>query len=133
MGYERLADEMGVKVVDGIPPNGWWGCYDPDTHTVVRLKTLAPLQKRSSTYHELGHAFFRHVGCNPRQEAQASMWAARKLITPSAFLAAHQISDDVFTIAFHLEVMPRDVRYYLKSLSSSEVESFRKRIELGAA
>lgn len=70
MGYERLVEEMGVNLVDGIPPNGWWGCYDPDTHTILRLKTLAPLQKRSSTYHELGHAYFRHVGCNPRQECK---------------------------------------------------------------
>jgi IrrE N-terminal-like domain len=131
MGYEEKAEELGVTIIDGYPPNGWWACYDPDTHTILRHVEMAALQRRSSTWHELGHAYFRHVGCNPRQEAQASMWAARHLISPDAFVGAAQIDDDLVSIAHRLFVLPRDVRNFVKSLTTDEMLMLRKRIGWG--
>ncbi|WP_275779632.1 ImmA/IrrE family metallo-endopeptidase [Paenarthrobacter sp. Y-19] len=131
MGYEEKAEELGVAIIDGYPPNGWWACYDPDTHTILRHVNLGALQRHSSTWHELGHAHFRHIGCNPKQEAQASMWASRHLISVDAFVAAAQIDDDLIGIAHRLFVLPRDVKYFVKSLSFEEMLELRKRIGWG--
>lgn len=71
MGYEEKAEELGVTILDGYPPNGWWACYDPDSHTILRHAELGALQRRSCTWHELGHAHYRHIGCNP---TYAHLW-----------------------------------------------------------
>ena len=131
MGYDRLVDELGVRLVDGYPPHGWWACYDHRTHTILRRPDLGTLQRKVSTYHELGHAYYRHSGCNPRQEVQASVWAARQMITPRAFIEAAQITDDLHHIAHQLGVMTRDVEFYLRSFSYEEMVQMREKIGWG--
>lgn len=131
MGYERLVDELGVRLVDGYPPNGWWASYDHRTHTITRRPDLGSLQRRVATYHELGHAFFKHSGCDPKQEVQASIWASRQMITDSAFIEAARITDELQGIAHHLGVMKRDVEFYLRSLSYAEMVAMRHKIGWG--
>lgn len=129
MGFELMADEMGVKVVFGLPPNGWWGCYDPDRHRITVRQDLGFIQLRSTVWHELGHAHYRHVGVTPRQEAQASAWAARHLVRVRSFIDAARITDDLLSIAHILNVMPSDVRNFEKSLSLDELFLLRKAID----
>jgi hypothetical protein len=129
MGFERMAEDMGVRVVLGRPPHGWWGCYDPDLHQITLLKGLGHVQLRSTAWHELGHAHYRHVGCTPSQERQASYWAARHLINPRALISAAQISDDIISIAHRLNVMPDDVRHFERSLTVDDLILLRKEID----
>ena len=129
MGYERMAEHLGVTVVSGYPPHGWWGCYDPDRHRITIRPDLGYIQLQSTIWHELGHAYYRHVGCTPRQERQARMWAARHLVRPDAFIDAARITDDLISIAHRLNVMPDDVRHFEQSLTIDELLHFRKEID----
>ncbi|WP_285240104.1 ImmA/IrrE family metallo-endopeptidase [Pseudarthrobacter sp. MEB009] len=128
MGWELKAEEMGVRVSFAHPPHGWWGCWDPD-HRRIRLHPdLGPIQLRSTAWHELGHAHYEHVGRSAKQELQASVWAARHLIRPAAFIDAARITDDLISIAHRLHVMPDDVRAWEKSLTLEELIHIRKEI-----
>ena len=129
MGYEQMAEELGVTLVSGYPPHGWWGAYDPDRHRIIIRPDLGYIQARSTIWHELGHAHYQHVGCTPRQERQARMWAARHLIRPRAFIEAAQITDDLISIAHRLNVMPDDVRHFEQSLTMDELLYLRKEID----
>lgn len=128
MGFELKAEEMGVRIVYGYPPHGWWGSYNPDRHRITLRPDLGHIQLRSTAWHELGHAHFRHVGCTPRQERQARMWAARHLIRPRPFVEAARITDDLISIAHRLNVMPDDVRHFEQSLTLEELLHLRKEI-----
>lgn len=129
MGFELKAEQMGVRIVYAHPPHGWWGCYDPDKHRIIIRPDLGHIQRRSTIWHELGHAHYQHVGCTPRQERQARMWAARHLIKPHAFIDAARITDDLISIAHRLSVMPDDVRHFEQSLTLDELLHFRKEID----
>jgi hypothetical protein len=129
MGHELMAEDMGVRIVSGYPPHGWWGCYDPDRHRIIIRPDLGYIQARSTIWHELGHAHYQHVGCTPRQERQARMWAARHLIKPKAFVEAARITDDLISIAHRLSVMPEDVRHFEQSLTLDELLHLRKEID----
>ena len=129
MGFELKAEEMGVKIVPGYPPRGWWGSYDPDRHRIMYRPDLGYIQRRSTVWHELGHAYYGHVGCTPRQERQARMWAARHLIRPAAFVESARITDDLVSIAHRLNVMPEDVRHFEQSLTLEELIHLRKQID----
>jgi hypothetical protein len=129
MGYELKAEEMGVRIVSGYPPRGWWGSYDPDRHRITIRPDLGYVQHRSTMWHELGHAHYRHIGCTPRQERQARMWAARHLIYPAAFVEAARITDDLISIAHRLNVMPDDVRHFEQSLTLEELLILRQQID----
>lgn len=129
MGYERMAEDLGVTLVSGYPPHGWWGCYDPDRHRIIIRPDLGHIQARSTIWHELGHAYYQHVGCDPKQERQARIWAARRLIRPQAFIDAARITDDLISIAHRLNVMPDDVRHFEQSLTMDELLYLRKEID----
>jgi Zn-dependent peptidase ImmA (M78 family) len=114
MTLERWIDTLGVTVVERPCPQGWWGYYDPDRHEVTLRPSLGAVQRYSTLAHELGHAFYRHVGTTPKQERQASEWAARALIGPAEFESAAQVFDSVAAVANELNVLPRDVRRYAR-------------------
>jgi Zn-dependent peptidase ImmA (M78 family) len=98
---------LGVSVVESPCPHGWWGFYDPARHMVTLRPHLGPVQRRSTLAHELGHAYYRHWGTTPKQERQASDWAARVLVTPGEFEAATRIFDAVAAVANELNVLPQ--------------------------
>lgn len=117
---EELAERMGVAIRTGAPPNGWWGYWDPDTRTITLNKGLAPLQGRSTLWHELGHAHHNHVGHTGRGERQAKIWAARHLITVETFIQAGQIDGRRQAMAAQLGVLERDVEAFTWSLTPAE-------------
>lgn len=106
---ERWITRLGVVVFEAECPGEWWGFYDPLTHAIVLRPDLAPLQRLSTLAHELGHAYYRHEGTTPRNEAEASEWAARALIRPCEFHRAAQVHDSPEAVANELNVLPRDV------------------------
>lgn len=128
MGYEQMAEATGVRIVHKRPPNGGWGCRDPDRRRILLHPDLGHIQRRSTAWRELGHAHYKHVGCNPKQELQARAWAARHLIRTRAFIDAAQITDDLISIAHRLQVMPDDVKAWEKSLTLDELIHMRKEI-----
>lgn len=128
MGYERMAEQLSVRIHYRRPPNGWWGCWDPDRRRILIHPDLGYIQRRSTAWHELGHAYYEHVGCSPKQELQARTWAARHLIRTAAFIDAARITDDLISIAHRLHVMPDDVRAWEKSLTLEELIHIRKEI-----
>ena len=122
MNLELIAADLGVSIREAPLPNGWWGAYDHRTHTVTLLPKLAPVQYRHTLAHELGHAYYRHAGSTPSNEWQASVWAARKLIEPKAFLEAAFGADTTHGVAAILEVMPADVETYLEAMDEKAFE-----------
>ena len=127
MSLEMLASTMGVQLRRDLDlPPGWWGAYDRDTHTVTLHAKLGPIQYRSTLAHELGHARYRHQESTTHTEWQASVWAARRLITPEAFHDAVYWADTVTGVASILEVMPVDVETYVTAMSSRERRHLQK-------
>ncbi len=78
---------------------------------------------RSVLAHELGHAHLghlptRHPAFRARQERQADEWAARRLITPSAYAAAEQLrGTHLASLAFELDVTIEIVLAFQRVLS----------------
>ncbi len=73
---------------------------------------------RSATMHQRGHAYYGTVcgtGCD-----KAAKWAARRLITPRAFLNAARDETCTHTIAVTLNVTRDDVLNYLADLDVDE-------------
>lgn len=110
---EWLAGELGCTIVEAWLPDGRWGEYDADTHTIYLRPDLGPMQRRSTLVHECGHAYYGHRGTRERQERQARQFAARVLVKPCAFLKSSQAYEDPRIIAADLGVMPYDVEEYM--------------------
>lgn len=122
MNTDLIVGELGVTVRTGKLPDGWWGSYNSTRHEIVLRPRLGALQRRSTLYHELGHAFYRHGCSTVFTEQQASIWAARALITDDAFIEACQISDTAQGMAHILGVLPRDVTTFISTLTPSEID-----------
>jgi len=72
----------------------------------------------SQNMHARGHAFYKTdcpAGCEP-----AAKWAARRLITPRAFLTAARTAHGLEDMAAILAVEPHDVCNYLADLDPDE-------------
>ncbi|MFJ3959022.1 ImmA/IrrE family metallo-endopeptidase [Arthrobacter sp. NPDC090010] len=117
---EEFAHTLNVTVVTGDPPFGWWGCWDPDRRLITLRSDLGPVQARSTLWHELGHAVHDHVGRTARNERQATVWAAHRLISLDQFIEAARLDANAQSIAHRLDVLPRDVEAYTSSLSAAE-------------
>ncbi len=125
MDFERYIAETGVTVTTGRLPDGWWGAYDYYDHKIILRSRLGGTQRRSTLAHELGHAFYNHKGTTQRQEREASMWAARRLIQAEAFIDAIRVCEHRTGIAQILAVMPADVDAYMSTLSPNEILHIR--------
>lgn len=120
MDFETLVGELGVTVETGDLPNGWWGAYCHHDRTIILRPNLGGIQGPSVLMHELGHAYYGHSRSGPTEEREASLWAARRLITLKQFIAACQVADTAHGIAHVLGVLPRDVSNYVESLTDDE-------------
>ena len=120
MDMEQIIGEIGVTVTTGPLPDGWWGSYSWRKHLIVLRPRLAGDQHRSVLAHELGHAWFRHRGTSHRNERQASVWAAKRLINRQDFISAVRTSDNRAGIAHLLNVMPSDVDVYTSTLTPED-------------
>ncbi|MGV0109796.1 ImmA/IrrE family metallo-endopeptidase [Arthrobacter sp. CP30] len=129
MDFEKYIAETGVTVVEGSLPNGWWGAYDWRSHTIRLRPRLGVVQYGTTLGHELGHALYRHQGTTPRQERQADVWAARRLIRASDFIDALRVSESPVGVAQILGVMPANIHTYISTLSPNEVVLIRKLIQ----
>lgn len=125
MDFERYITETGVTVTTGRLPDGWWGAYDYYDHKIILRPRLGGTQRRSTLAHELGHAWFQHKGTTVKQEREASMWAARRLIDGEALIDALRVSEHRTGIAQILAVMPADVDAYMSTLSPNEILQIR--------
>lgn len=76
------------------------------------------VQTRSREAHERGHTFY-HTTC-PDGCAAARKWAARRLITPRAFLNAARVSKGLEDMADILGVLPDDACSYMGCLDPDE-------------
>lgn len=114
MDFDRYIAEIGVTVITGALPSGWWGAYDYRTHRIILRRRLAGSQRRSTLAHELGHAVHRHKGRSPEQEREARIWAVQRLIDPEEFRIATSIYDNVDAVACELAVMPSDILLYME-------------------
>lgn len=126
MGLLATAQEMGVEIITGELPNGWWGAYCHKTHRIFLSSLLDADQRRSTLAHELGHANCRHRGSTPAAEAEAARYAARLLITPEKLGAAAVAVNWVGIMANYLGVMPSDVSAFYASLSPAEMGMYRE-------
>ena len=76
------------------------------------------VETRSEATHQRGHRFYG-TGCPDRCD-DAGKWAARRLITPRAFLTAARLSRGLEDIADILAVTPADVCAYMADLDPDE-------------
>ncbi len=112
-----------VWVIEEELPKGWWGAYDHHSDTIILQPGLGPLQRRSTLAHEAAHAALGHHGHHPSQEAAAEELAASWLIRHCDFEIATRVYDRIQAVAHELEVLPRDVKAYLRHLSHSREPS----------
>lgn len=120
---ESYVRALGVHVRIGWVPDGAWGTYDAELHVITLKAGLAPLQMICTLMHELGHAAYRHVGTNTRQEREANEWAAVRLIDKKEFIDAALVEDCAVGIANRLGVLPEVVLHYVNTLSDGERQS----------
>ncbi len=111
---DDIAHRMGVRVIDGAPPHGWWGAYIHAYRTVVLRHDLGPQQRRSTLAHELGHAHYGHTGHHPSQEKLADRWAASLLIDETALVEALPHAPTIPALSAELGVMPSLLINYLE-------------------
>lgn len=121
MDIDRIVVELGVSVRTGTLPDGWWGAYNYRQHQITLRPRLGALQRRSTMFHELGHAYYRHAGSTRFSERQASVWAATQMITEQAFIDACQLAETPQGMAHILGVLPRDVETYISTLTPNEI------------
>lgn len=113
-------EALSVTVREGTLPEGWWGAYDHRKREIILLPGLGKVQLRSVLAHELGHAHFRHRGSTRGGEAQAEIWAAKRLIEPGSFSEAAKAGNWAGMVASELGVMPSDVVRFLQTLPDEE-------------
>lgn len=80
--------------------------------------------ERSAATHTQGHTYYGST-C-PQDCANASRWAARRLITPRLFLAAAQQEDRIEQVAVRLSVTTADVVTYIGTLTTDEYAIMRR-------
>lgn len=78
----------------------------------------AATRDRSELMHGRGHAYYR-TAC-PDGRCLAARWAARRLISPRAFLNATRAAAEWDEIADLLGVLSSDVAAYLAALTPAE-------------
>lgn len=104
----RLVETHGLRLVEH--PGRSCGGYDPRSATIRIAPGMSARTTRSVIAHELGHAVLGHeYTADPterdRQERSADEWAARLLITPTAYAEAEVARDGhAASIAFDLGV-----------------------------
>lgn len=111
---DDVAHRMGIRVVAGAPPHGWWGAYIHAYRLVVLRHDLGPAQRRSTLAHELGHAHYGHTGHHPTQERLANRWAANLLLDDTTLLDALPHAPTIPALSAELGVMPSLVIAYLE-------------------
>lgn len=104
-------EELEVEVFER-ELNGMYGAYIQSHQLIVLEKRLAPVQRRSTLMHELGHAYYGHTESTARTEREASEWAARQMIPACEFNRLTRLYDSPIAVAFELGVLPRDVVNY---------------------
>src|SRR5690625_5688458 len=85
--------ELGVEVED-TPMSHLYGAYIHQHGLILLNDRLAPIQRRSTLMHELGHAFYGHTESTARTEREASEWAARQLIPGCEFDRLSKLYDN---------------------------------------
>lgn len=104
----RLVEEHGLQVVERA--GGTRGGFDPLSRTIRLDPGMSGRTRRSVLAHELAHAVLGHVPTTARlprerQERRADEWAARLLITPSAYAEAEAVrGPHAPSLAFELGV-----------------------------
>ncbi|GAA5229209.1 ImmA/IrrE family metallo-endopeptidase [Arthrobacter cryoconiti] len=126
MDIDMLVGDLGVTVDTGPLPKGWWGAYDRTGHAIILRHGLAPIQRKSTLAHELGHAWYQHVRGDKKAERQASVWAARRLIKAGAFIDALHQTQTAQGTAHILGVLPRDITTYISTLTPAETLLIRQ-------
>lgn len=104
----RLAAEHGVRVIErqGKTPGG----FDPRSSTIRLDPGMSARTRCSVLAHELAHAVLGHFPTadammRRRQEQRADEWAARLLISPSAYASAESMrGTHPASLAFELGV-----------------------------
>ena len=115
---EGIAADLGVAVIEVEQlPQGRWGEYRHRGRVIRLLGRLAPIQRRCTLAHELGHAIYGHRRSTARAELEADAWAARQLIDPAEWRQAAAAYDDLLTVAAELQVMPRIAAVYAVHLA----------------
>lgn len=123
---DEMARQLGVRVRTATTPPGCWGVWDKSRRLITLTPGMAPLQRTSTLWHELGHAYLGHDGrATGKQEAQADRFAARHLITFAELLSAVREDPRRSVVAQRLGVLPWVLDAYVRMLSDVQVRALR--------
>jgi Zn-dependent peptidase ImmA (M78 family) len=100
--YRSIGKNMGIWVAD---------------HNTIYLRPgMRAVHERSVLTHELGHAVLGHRVSNAKNERQANMWAAKKLINLDRLADVRRISADPAVWAAELGVTLTLLECYMQQL-----------------
>ncbi|NKS66799.1 ImmA/IrrE family metallo-endopeptidase [Rhodococcus hoagii] len=114
----RIAERMGIQVVEGELPGRRRGLYSHSRGLIVLREGLSYPRARSTLAHEIGHASYGHepasdVVTQTKQERLADEWAAKTLINPVEYaLAEVMYGTHIGLLANQLDVTPRLIRVW---------------------
>lgn len=112
--YE-YANELGI-VIEHFAIGNHTGLWVPDHNTIYLRPGMRAVHERSVFTHELGHAALGHRTSNPKNERQANMWAAQKLIDRERLGTVMMLSSDPAVWANELGVTLELLECYMKQM-----------------
>ncbi|UKA60771.1 ImmA/IrrE family metallo-endopeptidase [Arthrobacter sp. FW306-2-2C-D06B] len=116
---------MGVRVRTAVTPAGWWGAYDHQRRLITLRPGLGPIQSACTLMHELGHAYYGHIGVTGKQETLANRWAAFRLVDFDRMIAAAAAEQSTAGVAASLGVLPSVLETYLQTLTRAQLDHVR--------
>ncbi len=108
-----LAEALGINVIHR-PIRSAHGLWIPEHNTIVIRSGLRRIHDRVALTHEIGHAIHGHDCSEPKQELQADIFAAKKLIDPKLLKRLKPYRDDVAALALELGVTQRLLRIFFE-------------------
>lgn len=83
------------------------------------------MQYDCTLMHELGHAYYGHVGVTGKQELLANRWAAHRLLDFQRVMEAAGTERHTNDVAASLGVLPSVLKTYMMTLTQAELFEIR--------
>ena len=125
---DEVADRLGIRVRSAPTPPGYWGIWDRKRRLITLHPPLAPVQRTSTLWHELGHAHHNHDGHGGgKEELKADRYAALHLVDFDELLGAVREDPRRAVVAQRLGVLPWVLDAYVGLLSGAQQRALRSK------
>jgi len=134
LGLLKLAEELGLVVVEQRGRGSDRSCYSPEARTIRLTPRMSGRTARSVLAHEIAHHVLGHQPTpygplRARQERGANEWAARHLIALNCYIEVERLRDGhVPSMACDLDVAPELVIAYQGILEREQCRQLLERL-----